>query len=54
MYIYSVDFRIDGECYEYQWMGGPQLIWCQRSDGLNVTGAVQHHFTSVSLSHMNE
>ncbi|TRY56858.1 hypothetical protein DNTS_013949 [Danionella cerebrum] len=28
----------NGECYEYQWMGGPQLIWCQRSDGLNVTG----------------
>ncbi|XP_051721438.1 thrombospondin type-1 domain-containing protein 7A isoform X1 [Ctenopharyngodon idella] len=28
----------NGECYEYQWMGGPQLIWCQRSDGINVTG----------------
>uniref|UniRef100_A0A673GSV5 Thrombospondin type-1 domain-containing protein 7A-like n=1 Tax=Sinocyclocheilus rhinocerous TaxID=307959 RepID=A0A673GSV5_9TELE len=27
-----------GECYEYQWMGSPQLIWCQRSDGINVTG----------------
>uniref|UniRef100_A0A672S6X1 Thrombospondin type-1 domain-containing protein 7A n=1 Tax=Sinocyclocheilus grahami TaxID=75366 RepID=A0A672S6X1_SINGR len=27
-----------GECYEYQWMGNPQLIWCQRSDGINVTG----------------
>uniref|UniRef100_A0A8C1KJ43 Thrombospondin type-1 domain-containing protein 7A n=1 Tax=Cyprinus carpio TaxID=7962 RepID=A0A8C1KJ43_CYPCA len=28
----------NGECYEYQWMGNPQLIWCQRSDGINVTG----------------
>uniref|UniRef100_A0A672T3S8 Thrombospondin type-1 domain-containing protein 7A n=1 Tax=Sinocyclocheilus grahami TaxID=75366 RepID=A0A672T3S8_SINGR len=27
-----------GECYEYQWMGSPQPIWCQRSDGINVTG----------------
>ncbi|KAJ8288081.1 hypothetical protein COCON_G00007400 [Conger conger] len=33
----------DGECYEYQWMnsawrGSSRLVWCQRSDGLNVTG----------------
>ncbi|XP_052002644.1 thrombospondin type-1 domain-containing protein 7A-like [Xyrauchen texanus] len=27
----------NGECYEYRWMGGPQLIWCERSDGINVT-----------------
>ncbi|XP_069050848.1 thrombospondin, type I, domain containing 7Ab [Lepisosteus oculatus] len=33
----------DGECYEYKWMtstwkGSSRLVWCQRSDGLNVTG----------------
>ncbi|KAK6491401.1 thrombospondin type-1 domain-containing protein 7A-like [Huso huso] len=33
----------DGECYEYKWMTSPwrgssRSIWCQRSDGLNVTG----------------
>ncbi|XP_066531411.1 thrombospondin type-1 domain-containing protein 7A [Hoplias malabaricus] len=33
----------DGQCYEYKWMTGPwkgssRLVWCQRSDGLNVTG----------------
>ncbi|XP_061918683.1 thrombospondin, type I, domain containing 7Ab [Entelurus aequoreus] len=33
-----------GECYEYKWLSGARpdssrpLIWCQRSDGLNVTG----------------
>uniref|UniRef100_A0A8C1X0D4 Thrombospondin type-1 domain-containing protein 7A n=1 Tax=Cyprinus carpio TaxID=7962 RepID=A0A8C1X0D4_CYPCA len=38
-----------GECYEYQWMGSPQLIWCQRSDAINVTGAILHHFTSEGV-----
>uniref|UniRef100_A0AAR2LAI8 Thrombospondin type-1 domain-containing protein 7A n=1 Tax=Pygocentrus nattereri TaxID=42514 RepID=A0AAR2LAI8_PYGNA len=33
----------DGQCYEYKWMtgswkGSSRLVWCQRSDGLNVTG----------------
>ncbi|XP_041102190.1 thrombospondin type-1 domain-containing protein 7A-like isoform X2 [Polyodon spathula] len=33
----------DGECYEYKWMTGPwrgssRSVWCQRSDGLNITG----------------
>uniref|UniRef100_A0A4W4HJ75 Thrombospondin type-1 domain-containing protein 7A n=1 Tax=Electrophorus electricus TaxID=8005 RepID=A0A4W4HJ75_ELEEL len=33
----------EGQCYEYKWMTGPwrgssRLVWCQRSDGLNVTG----------------
>ncbi|XP_046895248.1 thrombospondin type-1 domain-containing protein 7A [Hypomesus transpacificus] len=33
----------DGKCYEYKWMsstwtGSSRLTWCQRSDGLNVTG----------------
>ncbi|KAI7806178.1 putative thrombospondin type-1 domain-containing protein 7A-like [Triplophysa rosa] len=28
----------DGECFEYRWMGSSQLIWCERSDGINVTG----------------
>ncbi|MBN3284286.1 THS7A protein, partial [Polyodon spathula] len=32
-----------GECYEYKWMTSPwrgssRLVWCQRSEGLNVTG----------------
>ncbi|XP_028835225.1 thrombospondin, type I, domain containing 7Ab isoform X4 [Denticeps clupeoides] len=32
----------DGECFEYRWMsadtGYADLVWCQRSDGINVTG----------------
>uniref|UniRef100_A0A672MWQ4 Thrombospondin type-1 domain-containing protein 7A-like n=1 Tax=Sinocyclocheilus grahami TaxID=75366 RepID=A0A672MWQ4_SINGR len=33
----------EGQCYEYKWMIGPwkgssRQVWCQRSDGLNVTG----------------
>ncbi|KAK6327655.1 hypothetical protein J4Q44_G00033010 [Coregonus suidteri] len=33
----------EGQCYEYKWMTGAwrsssRLVWCQRSDGLNVTG----------------
>ncbi|XP_043922684.1 thrombospondin type-1 domain-containing protein 7A isoform X2 [Protopterus annectens] len=33
----------DGQCYEYKWMTSPwkgssRMVWCQRSDGLNVTG----------------
>ncbi|XP_038626243.1 thrombospondin type-1 domain-containing protein 7A [Tachyglossus aculeatus] len=33
----------DGHCYEYKWMASPwkglaRTVWCQRSDGLNVTG----------------
>ncbi|XP_026533553.1 thrombospondin type-1 domain-containing protein 7A isoform X1 [Notechis scutatus] len=33
----------DGHCYEYKWMvsawkGPSRTVWCQRSDGLNVTG----------------
>ncbi|XP_039592490.1 thrombospondin type-1 domain-containing protein 7A [Polypterus senegalus] len=33
----------DGDCYEYKWMTGAwrsssRSVWCQRSDGLNVTG----------------
>ncbi|KAA8591884.1 hypothetical protein FQN60_017258 [Etheostoma spectabile] len=34
-----------GECYEYKWFSSVRLnstrstIWCQRSDGLNVTGS---------------
>uniref|UniRef100_A0A8C6Y727 Thrombospondin type-1 domain-containing protein 7A n=1 Tax=Naja naja TaxID=35670 RepID=A0A8C6Y727_NAJNA len=33
----------DGHCYEYNWMasawkGSSRTVWCQRSDGLNVTG----------------
>ncbi|KAF3839603.1 hypothetical protein F7725_018320 [Dissostichus mawsoni] len=33
-----------GQCYEYKWFSGGRQnstrpsIWCQRSDGLNVTG----------------
>ncbi|MGH0148912.1 UNVERIFIED_CONTAM: hypothetical protein FKN15_013938 [Acipenser sinensis] len=42
----SSDFFVshtDGECYEYKWMtsswrGSSRSVWCQRSDGLNVTG----------------
>ncbi|XP_026204991.1 thrombospondin type-1 domain-containing protein 7A isoform X2 [Anabas testudineus] len=33
----------EGQCFEYKWRTGPwrgssRLVWCQRSDGLNVTG----------------
>uniref|UniRef100_A0A8C1ZU58 Thrombospondin type-1 domain-containing protein 7A n=1 Tax=Cyprinus carpio TaxID=7962 RepID=A0A8C1ZU58_CYPCA len=33
----------EGRCFEYKWMTGPwkgssRHVWCQRSDGLNVTG----------------
>ncbi|XP_029444834.1 thrombospondin type-1 domain-containing protein 7A isoform X2 [Rhinatrema bivittatum] len=33
----------DGQCFEYKWMashwkGSSRSVWCQRSDGLNVTG----------------
>ncbi|XP_069852689.1 thrombospondin type-1 domain-containing protein 7A isoform X3 [Dipodomys merriami] len=33
----------DGHCYEYKWMasawkGSSRTVWCQRSDGINVTG----------------
>ncbi|KAL3983366.1 UV radiation resistance-associated protein [Sarotherodon galilaeus] len=33
----------DGECFDYKWKSGPwrgssRHIWCERSDGLNVTG----------------
>uniref|UniRef100_A0A665WCK4 Thrombospondin type-1 domain-containing protein 7A n=1 Tax=Echeneis naucrates TaxID=173247 RepID=A0A665WCK4_ECHNA len=33
----------DGKCFEYKWRTGPwrgssRQVWCQRSDGLNVTG----------------
>ncbi|XP_061597146.1 thrombospondin type-1 domain-containing protein 7A [Cololabis saira] len=32
-----------GQCFEYKWSSGPwrgssRQVWCQRSDGLNVTG----------------
>ncbi|TNN32309.1 Thrombospondin type-1 domain-containing protein 7A [Liparis tanakae] len=35
---------VGGECHEYKWMSGGRtnasrsVVWCQRSDGLNVTG----------------
>ncbi|KAK2921481.1 thrombospondin type-1 domain-containing protein 7A [Channa argus] len=33
----------EGQCFEYKWRTGPwrgssRQVWCQRSDGLNVTG----------------
>ncbi|XP_031731663.1 thrombospondin type-1 domain-containing protein 7A isoform X2 [Anarrhichthys ocellatus] len=33
----------EGQCFEYKWKTGPwrgssRQVWCQRSDGLNVTG----------------
>ncbi|KAG8550941.1 hypothetical protein GDO81_025392 [Engystomops pustulosus] len=33
----------DGQCYEYNWLtgswkGSSRTVWCQRSDGFNVTG----------------
>lgn len=33
----------DGECFDYKWKTGPwrgssRHVWCERSDGLNVTG----------------
>uniref|UniRef100_A0A4W4FBY4 Thrombospondin type-1 domain-containing protein 7A n=1 Tax=Electrophorus electricus TaxID=8005 RepID=A0A4W4FBY4_ELEEL len=29
-----------GECFKYRWVITPGLIWCERSDGTNVTGTV--------------
>uniref|UniRef100_A0A8C9SY47 Thrombospondin type-1 domain-containing protein 7A n=1 Tax=Scleropages formosus TaxID=113540 RepID=A0A8C9SY47_SCLFO len=48
---------IGGQCYKYQWMtgkwqGSSRLVWCQRSDGLNVTGTLilfLHYFLSITL-----
>lgn len=39
----SIFFLLSGgECYEYKWFSGGNsthpVAWCQRSDGLNVTG----------------
>uniref|UniRef100_UPI00358FA6F3 thrombospondin type-1 domain-containing protein 7A-like n=1 Tax=Myxine glutinosa TaxID=7769 RepID=UPI00358FA6F3 len=33
----------DGKCFDYRWKSGPwvgteRTVWCQRSDGINVTG----------------
>ncbi|XP_017564196.1 thrombospondin type-1 domain-containing protein 7A isoform X2 [Pygocentrus nattereri] len=28
----------DGECFEYKWVSTTRLVWCERSDGTNVTG----------------
>uniref|UniRef100_A0A8C5N0Q9 Thrombospondin type-1 domain-containing protein 7A n=1 Tax=Leptobrachium leishanense TaxID=445787 RepID=A0A8C5N0Q9_9ANUR len=33
----------DGQCFEYKWLSSPwkgssRAVWCQRSDGLNVSG----------------
>ncbi|KAG8443081.1 hypothetical protein GDO86_011775 [Hymenochirus boettgeri] len=33
----------DGQCFEYKWLSSPwkgssRTVWCQRSDGMNVTG----------------
>ncbi|XP_075443351.1 thrombospondin type-1 domain-containing protein 7A [Ascaphus truei] len=33
----------DGQCYQYKWFASPwkassRTVWCQRTDGLNVTG----------------
>ncbi|XP_039199733.1 thrombospondin type-1 domain-containing protein 7A isoform X1 [Crotalus tigris] len=38
----------DGHCYEYNWMASPwkgssRTVWCQRSDGLNVTDTLIHN-----------
>lgn len=40
VYTFMVLILLDGECFEYRWMGNSQLIWCERSDGINVTGAL--------------
>ncbi|KAG8550939.1 hypothetical protein GDO81_025392 [Engystomops pustulosus] len=39
----------DGQCYEYNWLtgswkGSSRTVWCQRSDGFNVTGS--YHIVS--------
>ncbi|KAF4076092.1 hypothetical protein AMELA_G00226460 [Ameiurus melas] len=28
----------DGECLEYKWVSTSHSVWCERSDGINVTG----------------
>lgn len=45
-----------GQCFEYQWRTGPwrgssRHVWCQRSDGLNVTG--EHHIPMSCLIVLN-
>ncbi|TSK28216.1 Thrombospondin type-1 domain-containing protein 7A [Bagarius yarrelli] len=42
-----------GQCYEYKWMSGPwrgssRHVWCQRSDGVNVTGGCLESSQPVS------
>lgn len=43
-------FLSGGECYEYKWFSSVNstrpFVWCQRSDGLNVTGK---KLTSLTL-----
>lgn len=40
--IYFSALLSGGECYKYRWFSGGNstqpVTWCQRSDGLNVTG----------------
>lgn len=43
----------EGQCYDYKWMtgawrGSSRQVWCQRSDGLNVTGGCQSTTEPVS------
>ncbi|TSK20124.1 Thrombospondin type-1 domain-containing protein 7A [Bagarius yarrelli] len=28
----------DGECFDYKWVSSLRSVWCERSDGTNVTG----------------
>ncbi|NXO34104.1 THS7B protein, partial [Locustella ochotensis] len=45
-----------GRCYEYLWQSGPwrdnvRTVWCQRSDGVNVTGGCPLRTKPAEIQH---
>lgn len=57
VHVYCVP--ADGQCYEYKWMasawkGSSRTVWCQRSDGINVTGKlpISLFFKSLPVTHI--
>lgn len=49
-FLYWFLFLSGGKCHSYQWRTGgwsnnERAVWCQRSDGVNVTGEESHVIT---------